>query len=377
MLDTVSKWGDTMAKPNQRDNPVWREAFGKILKAVFSTYSLNYRDFCAQYHCSEATFRYWQNGTKLPQESYIPQLQEFLQANITNDTVKFSCVQHIISEFLHSQSADNLFFELHYACPDDARFLGEVFALYRNVAKNKYSLSTNVNQSISPTGHIKAVVFDFDGTLTQDKANRTTWESLWINLGYSARDCQELLLQYNQKEISHEEWCKITELKFRERNLHRDTVEKIATKIHLLKGVRKTFRELRKRGIQIYVVSGSILLVIQTVLRDLCQYIDRIQANQFVFNEAGFLTQIIGTKYDFEGKAQFIKEIAGEFNIAPQDILFLGNSINDRFAYQSGAKTLCINPTLTDPSNRNVWNNCIQSCEDLYEIISFIDCDSV
>ena len=28
----------------------------------------------------------------------------------------------------------------------------------------------------------------------------------------------------------------------------------------------------------------------------------------------------------------------------PCDILFVGNSVNDEWVYQSGAKTLCVNP---------------------------------
>lgn len=364
-----------MASTNRRDDPVWRKAFGDTLKSVLAVYSLDYRDFCTKYYCSEATFRYWQNGAKLPQLKYMPQLQRFLLDNIPKDTEKLSYVQRQVEDFLCAQDAEDQYFALRYAYPDGPTFIGEVLVFYRNVAKHNISLIPKVDQTVSPTGHIQAVVFDFDGTLTKDKANRTTWESLWVSLGYTVKDCQMLHHRFDQKEISHAEWCKLTEQKFRERSLHRDTVEQIAAKIRLLKGVHKTFRELRKRDIKIYVVSGSILLVVQAVLGDLCQYIDRIQANQFVFNEAGFLTQIIGTRYDFEGKAQFIKEIARELCISPQDILFVGNSTNDRFAYQSGAQTLCINPKLTDPSNSSVWNSCIQSCEDLQEILPHIDCD--
>lgn len=362
-----------MASTNHRDDPVWRKAFGDTLKSILALYSIDYRDFCTKYYCAEATFRYWQNGTKLPQQKFMPQLREFLIDNISEDTEKTSLIQHQIEDFLCSQGAEDQYNTLQYTYPDGPTFISEALVFYRNVAKHNIPLLPKDNKTIPPTGHIQAIIFDFDGTLTRDKINRTTWEMLWIKLGYSVKDCQMLHHRFDQKEISHAEWCRLTEIKFRERNLHRDTVEQIASKIHLLKGVRKTFRELRKKDIKIYVVSGSILLVVQTVLGELCQFIDRIQANQFIFNEAGFLEQIIGTKYDFEGKAQFIKEIARELNISPQDILFVGNSTNDRFAYQSGAKTLCINPKLTDPSNSNIWNNCIQSCEDLQEILAFID----
>ena len=149
-------------------------------------------------------------------------------------------------------------------------------------------------------------------------------------------------------------------------------MEKIASKIHLIKGVRKTLSKISNEGIKIYVVSGSIDIIIKKVLGNLSQYIEEIKANYFKFNSAGFLTEIVGTKYDFEGKSYFISQIAEELNISPKDILFIGNSINDRFAYLSGARTLCINPSLTDPSDSKIWHNCIQSCDNLEEILPYI-----
>lgn len=71
------------------------------------------------------------------------------------------------------------------------------------------------------------------------------------------------------------------------------------------------------------------MFVIQAVLGNLNRYVDNIRANQLMFNEAGFLTQIIGTKYDFEGKADYIVQIANELKISTKDILFVGNSRND------------------------------------------------
>ena len=115
------------------------------------------------------------------------------------------------------------------------------------------------------------------------------------------------------------------------------------------------------------------MLVIRSVLGAIYQYVDGIKANEFRFdNESGILLEIIGTKYDFEGKAYYISEIAEELRISPHDILFVGNSINDQSAYMSGARTLCINPKVTDILNQTVWNNCIPSCDNLWDIMKYI-----
>lgn len=364
--------GESMKKQYQKDDPIWRTAFGHTLKKIITLYSIDYHCFCEKYHISDATFRYWMLGKKLPQQQYMAEIKEFLHTKKMDDSTKIKELHHYIAEFMCSHGAEEAYFAFKRRYPLGNIFVGEILEFYRNIAKHKTSLDVHFMTDAVPTGKTQAVIFDFDGTLTKDKLNRTTWESIWINLGYSEKACQELHQKYNRKEISHAEWCKITEEKFKERNLHKEDLEKIASKIHLIKGIRKTFINLSNEGIKIYIVSGSIDIIIKKILGNLTQYIEEIKANHFKFNSAGFLTEIVGTKYDFEGKSYFISQVAEELNISPKDILFVGNSINDRFAYLSGAKTLCINPTLTDPSNSDIWHNCIQTCNNLEEILYYL-----
>lgn len=359
-----------MGKKYQKDDAVWRNAFGSTLKKIMTLYSLDYNEFCEKYNVSAATFRYWWLGVKLPQLQYMEELKEFLYRDKLNDFDKVHELQGYVAEFMCTHGAEDMFFALKIKYPEGKVFVGKILEFYRNVAKHKASLDLNFDTGVMPTGKTQAIVFDFDGTLTRDKFNRTIWEIIWISLGYSEKDCQELHQRFNRNEISHTEWCKITEQKFKERNLRKETVEKIASKIHLIKGVRNTLKKLSDKGIKIYIVSGSIDIIIKKVMGDMCQYVEEIKSNYFRFNSAGFLTEIVGTRYDFEGKIYFILQIAEDLNISPKDILFVGNSINDRFVYRSGARTLCINPTLTDPSNNRVWHKCIQTCDDLNDIIS-------
>lgn len=353
-------------------NDVWKQNFATFIKRFFDKYGLDYRDFAKKYHWSESTVRYWFIGRNLPQQSGIFNVKEYLFENIHSNSEQDSQIYDQLEKIFIRQDMADLYYSLRKSYPLMNLFAGEILSVMYDITKNKYPTEIYVANGVPSTGRTQVVVFDFDGTLTSAKTNRTTWESLWKNLDYDVKECQDLHLRYDRNEITHAEWCKLTEKKFCERNLHKNTVDDIASKIKLIKGVRKTFQELQKRDIKIYIVSGSILTVIRSVLGNLYQYIDGIKANQFRFSQSGFLTEIIGTKYDFEGKAKFITEIAIELNVAPKDILFVGNSINDRFAYISGARTLCINPKLTDIANRVVWNHCLQTCEDLRDILKFI-----
>ena len=348
------------------------KAIWRFLKRFFDLYDLDYSCFAEKYHWSTSTIRYWFIGRSLPQRRGILNIKEYLSDNIPYDPMRDEQIYEEIKKSFTEREAVSQYYNLRRLYPIMNQFAGEMLTVCYDIAKNKRPVDLRVRNYAESTGKTLVVVFDFDGTLTSGKNNRTTWESLWTSLDYDVKMCQDLHMRYDRNEITHAEWCKLTEEKFRERNLHRKTVENLASKIKLMKGTEETFRELQMRDIKIYIVSGSILLVIRSVIGDLYKYVDGIKANQFRFNQGGFLTEIVGTKYDFEGKTAFITEIALELNISPKDILFVGNSVNDRFAHISGARTLCINPKLTDPTNRTMWNDCIQTCDDLTEIIKYL-----
>lgn len=354
----------------QKENSYWKKQFGKILRAMFTEYGIEYSIFAEEYGWSTATIRYWFSGRSLPQT--VADISLFLRKNIVSNPITDEKIYRIASDSFAQQGELEVYHYIRSRCSSINEFAIEVLKICRCFAKNDFSIKDQMNKQYYSTGRIQAIVFDFDGTLTIGKHERTTWEDIWISLGYNIKACQELHLQYNRHEITHAEWCEKTGIMFRQRNLHREDVENIASKIHLIKGVRKTFLELQKRDIKIYIVSGSIFTIIKAVLKSNIQFIDGMTANRFNFDESGLFTSIIPTQYDFEGKAAYIRRIANELHISPDDILFVGNSLNDQFAYMSGAKTLCINPKLTDISNTKIWNNCIHSCGDLSEILDFI-----
>jgi len=150
-------------------------------------------------------------------------------------------------------------------------------------------------------------------------------------------------------------------------------VLELAQKTKLIAGCKKTLQVLKDRNIKLYIVSGSIKDIIENVLGSTHVFFTEIKANEFIFDtQTSILNKIIGTKYDFEGKANYIRYIANRLKISPSDILFIGNSNNDMWAYQSGADTLCINPIHTNYHNDTIWHNTIVDCKNLSEILPFI-----
>ena len=231
---------------------------------------------------------------------------------------------------------------------------------------------SNFSNCYESSGHIQAVVFDFAGTLTNTKL-RTTWESLWEMVGYDVQECRDLHRKYDKGDFTHQEWCDKTAEKFIEKNLTRQQMLELAKKIKLIAGCKKTLQALKDRNIKLYIVSGSIKDIIDNVLGSAHSYFTEIKANEFIFDtQTSLLNKIIGTEYDFEGKANYIYNIANRLKIATSDILFVGNSNNDMWVYLSGANTLCINPTITNYHDDIIWHNTIVECKNLIEILPFI-----
>lgn len=357
-------------KISKEQKKEYRKLFGDLLKNTISQLDLNVEDFCSERSWSTSTVRYWCIGRSLPSHDALNSLQEYIEEqNIKGSVVK--PYKKYIFDLLDQNGLSDRFESINEGIKSAAELAERALDTFYGLAKGV--ITSTGKQQYPPCGKTKAVIFDFDGTLTVEQFNKTTWEQLWISLKYDISECQKLHRQFDEGKISHAKWCALTEEKFTERHLHRDTLLAIAKQIRLIDGLEETFEYLQSRDIKIFIVSGSIMLIIKTVLKDYLGYIEEIKANRFDFDPDGYLTRIVGTQFDFEGKAKYIERIAEELEISPKDILFVGNSLNDRFAYYSGAKTLCINPHLTDMTDKVVWHAGIQTCRNLTEIKQYLD----
>jgi HAD superfamily phosphoserine phosphatase-like hydrolase len=219
----------------------------------------------------------------------------------------------------------------------------------------------------------KAVVFDFDGTLTLGN-QETTWEKIWIALGYSINDCANLHFDFSSGKITHQQWCDLTMEKFVAKGFTRQTLDAVANEIRLMPGVKETFAFLESRGIKIYIVSGSIKSIIHRVMGNLRLMVEDIRANEMDFHRSGLLRFIRGTKYDFKGKATYLKELMRNSRLEPHEVLFVGNSCNDLDAIQSRARTLCVNPHAINADVKH-WTHLIKSMRNMKEILAFVEAD--
>jgi phosphoserine phosphatase len=231
--------------------------------------------------------------------------------------------------------------------------------MYYRVNYKASRRSTDAQLARAP--QTRAVVFDFGGTLSRTHSIHSTWERMWLAAGYNITDAGRLLRQFTSKQITHQQWCDRTRDKLRERGFSRRHMQDIIADIAAVPGLASTMRTLHDRGIALYVVSGSLREVIVRTLGDTLSLLTEVKANDISYDDSGVIKDIKGHPFDFEGKAIFIQRVVKELGCNPLDVLFVGNSLNDTWASQSGARTLCVNPSdvdFTDISGTTAFRRC-------------------
>lgn len=220
----------------------------------------------------------------------------------------------------------------------------------------QYAKAKGISKMPIKSGTTKAVIFDFDGTLTKSAFLKTSWERMWISCGYKESDCRKLHERFFLGEFSHQEWCDITANKFIAHNFARRNIKEIAKQTELLEGTHEVLKQMHDLGVGLYIVSGSVDVLIKEVLGTECaSWFTEIKANQMHFDRKGFLTGITGTEYDFDGKASFVKQVIDDNKYTIGEVVYFGNSFNDESVARTGIKTVCINPKETNAQDKERW----------------------
>lgn len=220
---------------------------------------------------------------------------------------------------------------------------------------------------------VKAVIFDFDGTLT--KLSQNVWKQTWSALGYETGEgsyYRQLFAKFLSGEITHSEWIEFTCKAYMERGLDKQTLLDIGSSIEMHDGFEEMLIDLKKKGYSLHIVSGNIGDVVENVLKDKVKYFDSINTNSFKFDEGGKLVDIVGTNYDYQGKADFVNTFITNSGSKASEVTFVGNGDNDEWVYTTGCETICVNPDKTDADNKTIWHNAVKNLTDLRQLLPII-----
>ena len=112
-----------------------------------------------------------------------------------------------------------------------------------------------------------------------------------------------------------------------------------------MQGTLETLNKLKNKGLKLAIISGSLNIALEKVLPDHSYYFSHIYINHLIFDgvEGENLAGINSTAFDFENKAEALKQIARKENISLDKCVFIGDHDNDIQAAEIAGLSIAFN----------------------------------
>ena len=202
------------------------------------------------------------------------------------------------------------------------------------------------------------VIFDVDGTLTQE---RSIWEYIHIRLGKWYGFAEEYQKQFLAGKISYEE--------FFERDAQVWKGMKVEELLEIVKtvpfhpGAAELIIYLKQKGMKLSVVSSGLSLLSNWVHQ---KYGFDYSVSNDLLHENGVLTGKVRIQVYYDKKAEWVKRILEQFNVRPEEVMAIGDSIGDIDMFQMVGFSIAFNSSCSDLDK--IANVCIRS-QNLADII--------
>lgn len=175
----------------------------------------------------------------------------------------------------------------------------------------------------------KLVCFDVDGTLVDNVVY--SWELFHESFNVDMERRKKARDKFYNNEISYLEWAEHDIGLWVEKGINKqqfiDAIKKADLK--LMEGARETLETLRSKGCKLAIISGSLNILLDTLLPDYKKIFSDIFLSRLYFDKKGNISKVEATQYDMAGKAEALKIIANRENIPLSQCVHIGDHHND------------------------------------------------
>ena len=176
----------------------------------------------------------------------------------------------------------------------------------------------------------KAVGFDVDGTLIKNIGY--CWETFHERFGVAEYIRLALKNRYFAGRITYKQWGSREVAIWRELGVTRADFVKVINSMRLSDGIVETLQVLRQTGHYLFVLSGTLRIIIEQLLPNYASLFDRVVVSDIIFDEAG-------RPMDFEpghplrevreSKLKELEAMCEELGFSMSEIAFVGDNDND------------------------------------------------
>lgn len=175
---------------------------------------------------------------------------------------------------------------------------------------------------------IKLIAFDVDGTLVKGNV----WERLHKLVGIPLEEDYKYFYNYYHQKITFKQWTDWIIKKYRQSGITKSDFELVMSDFELLEGVVETLGLLRRKY-ELCLISSGVDFFIQKVATRL--NISLHFANYtFIYDHNNKIRNITYLAPENKAKVILLKQLCCQKKILPENVAFIGDSLNDLDAFR-------------------------------------------
>jgi phosphoserine phosphatase len=213
--------------------------------------------------------------------------------------------------------------------------------------------------SMKKNQQFKLVIFDLDGTLTQE---RSIWEYIHKQLGKWYGFAEEYQNQFLAREISYEEFCERDAQVWK--GMRVEELSEIVKMVPFHPGVDELINYLKQKRLKLAMVSSGLSLLTDWVHQ---KYGFDYSVSNDLLHGNGVLTGRVKIQVYYDKKAEWVEKILKQFGVKPEEVIAIGDSKGDMDMFQMVGYSISFNSSSHDLDQ--IANLCISS-KNLADIIS-------
>ncbi|MBD3313943.1 HAD-IB family phosphatase [Candidatus Woesearchaeota archaeon] len=187
----------------------------------------------------------------------------------------------------------------------------------------------------------RLICFDLDGTIIDETV--FIWQTIHDHVKTDKEKRQKAAEDFFSKRISYEQWMTGDLEMWKEVGATKKEIMEALEPLKLMPGAMEALKELKRRGLKLAIISGSLNIAIEKVMPDYNDYFDDVFINHIYFDEHGNISGGKATAHDFEHKASALKEICKRESISPDECVFVGDHENDIQAAEAAGLSIAFN----------------------------------
>lgn len=197
----------------------------------------------------------------------------------------------------------------------------------------------------------KLVIFDLDGTLTQE---RSIWEYIHQQLGKWYGFAEEYQNLFLGGKISYEEFCERDAQVWK--GMRVDELLEIVKTVPFHPGVDELIGHLKQKRLKLSMISSGLSLLSSWVHE---KYGFDYSVSNDLLHENGILTGKVKILVRYDKKAEWVDKILQQFRANPEEVIAIGDSKGDIDMFQTVGFSIAFNSSCQDLDQ--IANICIPS----------------